>query len=393
MVTRAITTSITPADGITNDELWREMRQCWNAVQRAANAAMREYFAGDPAATETTTAGKVRLAKLDKEVSNKAYHAARAAAPELTSSPVSDICQRVRGRYLSDRWAVQVAAQKSVPTFRSPLPLSIRAQNWDMLTGTDEHGRETYLVRFPLAGRLRNDRPTLRLICRTGRDAALLKKIWSGEYKKATLEILAPGWVRKGAIRAKVVFSKPDNEPVEPSGVFNVSTGKDHLLIGHAEGRDEIMRWNADWLRSRIIAYETRRHRVSEDLKHERRAPKHRRRIWREDAGRSAEKHKNRVKTAIQQIAAQVVGRAKRCGCNVVELDNTDQSWIESFPWYQLKQELSRCCENNDVIFRDVSGDKTKLSGDCPAERPGGSSCTSTADGKPCSSERNGRPM
>lgn len=384
-ITRAITLSIQPvADSISYDALWKALHQSWNAVQRAANATMRTYLAGDKARTVTGRNGKPVLDKIDKSVANAAYHHAREAAPELPSSPIADISQRVRGRYLHDRWAIQIAAAKSCPTFSRQLPLSIRRKDWQLLTGTDDKGRECYFARFPLLDMLRNDRPTVRFVCRTARDAKLLHKIAAGDYEKQTLEILPPGWIRKGAIRAKVVYSRSDVSAKESGGrrMMLRTAGADHLLVASVEGDDQVMHWNHDWLRSRIVAYERARHRRSEDLKHERRVPKSRRRVWREDAGRAAEKHHNRVKTTIQQIAAQVIGRAKRGGCDIIEFDDTDRSWIESFPWHMLRAELKRCGENNEVEVQFTKSNDDS-SGRCSAQQSGGQPCADTADCKP----------
>lgn len=350
-IVRAHTLGIIAHD-INADDWWKIMHQAWNATQRAANAAVRVYVALDDAKMIPGKSGKMTLDKLPAEVSRAAYAAAiEAARSEISAGSVSDICQRVRSRYLHDRWGVQVAMKQSVPTFRRPLPLSIRRQDWqskdapnNVFTAFDGD-REIYLARFGIAGMKGENRPVIRFLCKTGRDAALLAKIASGEYPARTLEILPPGWERKGGMRAKIVYERPAAEPREANGVFKVATARDALLVAGD------FKWNASWLKHKIKAYERDRRERSEDLKHELRTPSKRREVYREDSGKRAEKHRNRVRTALQQIAAQVAGRAVRAKCAAVEYDDSCRKWMDQFPWHDLKERIEQACESKGLTF------------------------------------------
>lgn len=356
LITRAVTLSLYPLSGPTKAEMYKLLHRSWDLVQRAGNEAMRQYLIGDAARLVVGKSGKQTLDKIPGEVSNAAYHAARAVAPELPSGSVADICQRVRGKYMADRWAVRVAGRQSVPTFARPLPLSIRTQDWSLGKVTDEAGREHYAATFAVLGLRGKDRPTVGLCVRTKRDEAILKQILSGEWERRTLEILPAGWKRDGVVKVKVVYRRPKPEPEPSSGerVLVVRTGSPSLLTAETNGRG--FSWNARSLRGKLIAYGKRRQDRAVDRKHERRAPAARRRAQNADGAADAGKNRDRVTTELQWIASQVAGYAKRNGYGAVTLDTTDRSWLPQFPWYKLEQCVATACQNAGLAFATVRG-------------------------------------
>lgn len=372
--TRAVTLGLYVPDTESQDRkaVWERLHQSWDAVGRAANAAMRTLVVGDPCEQKPTKNGRITLEKLPSGLANDAYHAARAASPALSSSPVADICQRVYGRYQHDRWAIQQSCRKSAPRFPGPLPLSIRTKDWQLVTRESDDGRVEYFVRFPLMDLLRDQRPICKLIIKTGRDAHLLQRIATDEWPRGTLEILCPGWDRKRKLKAKIVYQKrvsAGSETAEKvsagTAPMQLRTDVDRFWVGAAPDDERPRHWNLDWLRSKIRAYEMWRLRKSEDLKHERRIPKGRRGMYREDVGKRADKHASRVRTALQQVCAQVVGVARRSGCNVIEYNDAERGWCEKFPWHQVRMSLLCAVENVglEVRFTGTDGDVSDATG------------------------------
>jgi len=334
-IVRAHTCSIVAHAGIDQTGLWRLLHTQWDAVQRAANATLQAWFIGDDAQ---------RLSVFDPKISSFAYGVAREAAPELRSGAVADICQRVRAKYLADRWASRVSMRQSGMSFRRPLPLSIRRQDWNFLRlDEDDAERTQYGAQFAIGELMRDERPIVRFVIRTARDAALLERVASGEWPHKTLEILPPGWDRKGMIRAKIVYERPVTKRGKPTGALSLHTATDALLV--ANDGDAVWHWNYDWLRERIIAYEARRYRHAEDCKHERRVPKSRRQVWREDAGRAADTHHNRVRTALANIAHQAAGLAARRNCAKIVYGDNERGWCDPFPWHMLREKLEQQCQ------------------------------------------------
>jgi len=396
-LTRAITLSIVPADGTKTPVIWQALHASWNACQRAANAALREWFTLD-SGVMCDVAGrkngsvihpKYRLAKIDKSLQTRPYAAARGVSPELPAGSTSDICQRVRAMYFKGRFNSQIRMNQSGISFARPIPLPIRMADWQLHT-IKNGNRTDYHATFGLLDMRGKDRPTFALVIRTKRDADLLTKIVSGEYKRRTLEIMPAGWDRKGPIRAKIVYSMPAPESMTDGGTRNVPqvmkirTGAPSLIESTTNGNSRPFRWNLRWLRSRIIAYERGRQMRAEDRKYERRMPKHRRQVLNRDGGRARDKHLDRVKTEIQKIAFQIVARAVRMRCDVIEYDDTDRSWLEKFPWNKLKLEINRAAENRGITVCNPGGSPVG-SGHCMADEPHGPLDAVAEGAKPCS--------
>ncbi|MDP2623785.1 MAG: hypothetical protein Q8Q29_08310 [Actinomycetota bacterium] len=354
--TRALTVSIAPSDGD-----WSAMRQLlnrmWDGVQRAANAGMREYVKGD-----TANGTEPRLPKLDGAISKAAYAAARAAAPDVPSGAVSDVMQRVRARYLHDRWKVVVSCRQSVPTYRRPLPYSVRRQNWSLTTTEKGYGAV-----FAVGELRRDQRPEFGLILRTRRDREIVEAIAEGRYARRTLEILPPGWDRSGKIVAKLVYTMPRPEARGAAGLMPVRTGAESLLIATIGG--EPFRWNGDELRELIEAYERRRQRMSEDWKFEGRCPSDHRRERRRAYGLAADKREDRVRTRLQQLAATVTGKARRHGFAGIAYDDRERSFVAPFPWAQFRSILAQRCEAVGLVMEVTTG--VDEDGGCPADTPG----------------------
>lgn len=357
-ITRAITISLYPFAGLERADLYAAMHRSFDLVQRAANEVMRQYFIADTAELVPGKKGKMTLPPLPTEVSKIAYDAARALCPELPSGAIADVCQRVRARYLADRWSVRVAGRQSVPTFRGPLPLSIRTQDWS-LGVLERDGSEHFTATFGLLEHRGKDRPVVGLSIRTGRDADLLRKIIDETYERRTLEILPAGWKRGGPIRCKIVYRRDRPTAQETGGTLTIRTGSPSLLVADSGGRGFC--WNARDLRGKIIAYEQRRQWRAEDRKHERRVPASRRRVQNADGGAQAEKHANRVKTELQHVAAQAVGYAKRQGYAGIAYDDSDRSWLPLFPWDRLATTLRQAAENAGLMFDVVVPDNEEV--------------------------------
>lgn len=356
-ITRAVTTSLYTLPGTKARDLWPLIHRSFDLVQVAANEVMRQYFIGDGAVLVEGKGGRKTLPQIDKEVSNIAYHEARRVAPELPSGQVADICQRVRARYMKDRWACRVVGAQSVPTFRSPLPVSVRTQDW-ALGRVEAGGSVHYTATFGLLGLRGKDRPTFGLACKGDDDKAFLERVIAGEWERRTIEILPPGWIRKGRlIRAKVVYRRPAaaarpgrDEPLV------VRTGSPSLLTADTGGRG--FAWNARSLRGKIIAYERDLHMRSQDRKMERRVPASRRRAQNDEGGCRAEKHANRVRAELQWIASQVAGYTSRQRFPGVVLDTSDRSWVPCrFPWEKLERYVSQACEGVGLSCKIVRGE------------------------------------
>lgn len=88
------------------------------------------------------------------------------------------------------------------------------------------------------------------------------------------------------------------------------------------------------------------------DLKYEKRWPSTKRRRWVTKAQGRIEHHNNRIKTEINQIAAAVVGYVKRQKCGTLVYDDAVQTFLKSWPWYNMRTRLEQVCVREGVTFR-----------------------------------------
>jgi hypothetical protein len=126
-------------------------------------------------------------------------------------------------------------------------------------------------------------------------------------------------------------------------------------------------------LRQWRAANEAHLQRLGEDRKHEKRWPIRVRRQYQDAYARRAEKHRRRVKTWIDQMAAQVAGFARRRGVCQVYYDDADRRFADSFPWHQAAEALARALGGGGITFTPVReggggernpGDRSRDGGD-----------------------------
>ena len=65
-------------------------------------------------------------------------------------------------------------------------------------------------------------------------------------------------------------------------------------------------------------------------------------------------KHRNRMHSAIQQVAASLTGYAFRRRFAVVRYDDSDHSFSEQFPWHELKQRIQTRLNEANIGFENT---------------------------------------
>lgn len=134
----------------------------------------------------------------------------------------------------------------------------------------------------------------------------------------------------------------------ERVGCLRVRTAEDSLLIA-ANGKDErLWTYNADQVIRWQEEHKRQLERWSEDSKFEQR-PVPAFALRRENA---VEKNKDRIRSAIQMIAAELVGYAVRRKFAEVRYDDSCHEFAgDGFPYFALKRQIEMKCDEFGIAF------------------------------------------
>lgn len=261
-------------------------------------------------------------------------------------------CRAAADRYSALRREI-LAGQVSLPSFRFPQPLPIQNQSWEPVMLPD--GRPAVKVRvgaYYWTLRLRGGPMFKRqlaglqaMLDNTARRGDLVfyeKRAHGGDHRPSGA--LGPtGRTSKTRLMVKLVGTFPKREDKGPrQGVLTVSTKADVLydwkidggMTGRLDGR-----YHPEWVRSWVGGHRQRLQKWSDTLKPEHRFPVAERKRLVSDHEATLAKHRNRMKSFVQQAAAMLAGLADRRRVAKVVYDDTDKAYAE-LPWYELRERL-----------------------------------------------------
>jgi hypothetical protein len=320
------------------DATWEEFRAAlnsmWLATTQASNWMMTQFYARDVRWDSSAKS----LAPMPKMY---LYPEARLLFPVLPPRTVAALEHACRGRYRGMRRDLIWTFANSLPTFRYPVPFPVHNQSWS--AERDPSGQR------PVVGvRIVNRHFRLRL--KGGpqfrRQLAHYDQLVIGKAVAGELSLYQPGL---GAPRVRMVAWLPREQPTVESRahqpILVVRTAADCLLLA-VNGRGEsIWRYNGDHLRRWRAAYITQLQRWSEDAKYENRPipPFATRRI---NAGR---KFRARIDSATHEIAAQLAGFSERRHYGTVVYDDSEKSYCEQFPWFDLRRKLAEKLDQRGI--------------------------------------------
>jgi len=326
------------ADGEwTKDDMYADLREAWKHSTRATNIATQQLAIAD----------QVRMPSDKKLAPFKPpyiYPMLRAAVPELSSGSVSAIIHAATLRYLRRRLETVWFSSASFPNARYPSPYLVRRQDWKC----GMTGKNMPVVSFRLGGQRRG---VMLKTAGCGRQLSVFRRIVSGELQRAELAVYRKG---KHAM-VKMCYWRPTRvAPRDSSGTLLVRTGAHALLTaaiaGLNSGADPWV-YHADHLRKRIGWHEDRIQRLADDRKAECRAPRNRRRKNVKLVADVARRQKDWVDSQLSRAAMMLVRYASRRRVCALQLDMRDQSYAESFPWFQLRSAIEYRCEDASIDF------------------------------------------
>jgi hypothetical protein len=285
----------------------------------------------------------------------------------------ASLLRRVRRKYLAERGKIVWRRERRTPEYLYPMPFPVHQQAWAASLGD----RNAPLVSLALPG----GRVTVRL--RQGPEFAaalgVFRSVAAGDVAQQELSLCRqrssahartdserrPGGGHRESYRVMARIAYRVEVPDGPAGgVLFAATGADPFLTLTLPGAES---WvlHAPWVRRWVAEHRRFLAAFADDLKYEKRWPAGKRKRLNRYRERRCEKHARRMKSFLQQTAAQAVGWAVRRRAGRVVLDTADRSFAESFPWSGLVAALqAKCDEFGVVLVADAGGGEVESAGD-----------------------------
>ena len=194
----------------------------------------------------------------------------------------------------------------------------------------------------------REVRLRLKSGARYGRQMDSVSKIISGEAVRSELTI----YQRSNEIMCKFLAWLPRPTFQEHrSGILTVRTSAHALIVAFTANDEQIWTYNGDQLRRWQAEHRAQLQRWAEDSKAEHRpAPP-----FVERRTNAVRKYRDRMATASHTIASLVVNYAIRRQFAAVHYDDSDRTYCEQFPWFELKSKIAEKCDAAGLDFEHMS--------------------------------------
>lgn len=264
------------------------------------------------------------------------------------------ITKSVMDYWLAHRSAVLWYGNEQPPRWRYPYPFPIRSQEW-CKAGLDASGKPYVVVNLP-SGTPRKPikaRLDLRGGQEFGRQMALFRRVVEGDLPRLQLVIRQQG-CSTGCHRATIPGREPARVMVKMVATLPVleATGQRTLTlitdpqafwVAELDGRPA---WvlNADHVRRAcewLAVHESRRQRMAQDRKAERRLDVGREDAWLRSLERCCDKHARRMSSWLHESAAHLAQFAQRNRVGLVLYRDLDRGFAPLFPWHRLKTLLA----------------------------------------------------
>jgi hypothetical protein len=342
-------------------ETWPLIRECWQQSTQLANWCVTQLLRADvvrtPGMDKLPKFADVDLYALmfgrkaekrgrkDKDKVLPVVASAFAGTEFWAGAALSavSIMRQVKEKYLQERLAVIWQRSKSPCTYRFPHPWPVHAQGWKA-AWLDTSGKPC--VRLTLPGGQVEMR--LRGGAEFGRQMGLFRQIVSGELPRLQLVIRQQGCslgchrpTMPGREPARVMVKMVARLPVRPSPggrTLTLCTDESAFWVAELDGQPawvlnaDHVRRACDWL----AIHETRRQRLAQDRKAERRLNPGAD-SWRRSLERCCDKHARRMNSWLHETAAHLTGYAVRQKVGLVLYRDQQKGFAPLFPWHKLK--------------------------------------------------------
>lgn len=356
-ILRAVTLPVAgPLDGEWSD-LRASLKLVFQGTTRLSNWAVTELAKADVVRTPA-------MKKLPKPPEKLyLYPEARKLVPELDSGSLVAILHAVEGRWRKRRYNVIWLGSESLPNYRHDRAVyPVRSQDWRAVAGDDGQA----LVSLRLGGRrwvlrLRGGHEFRRQLAAhralvdgiaVGAELALYEqRSGTNDHRPGIGGRDAGGQRYSARLMCKLVAWLPRQPQAKGEGVLFVARVEDALLVALDAKQNRLWTVHADQVSRWCAERRRRRQSLADDRKLETRR------------GRSAilsrsevesQKYARRMKSAIQQYAAQVVKYAQRRRFAAVHLILGDRTGFPEFPWAALRDRIACKCDELGITFQEV---------------------------------------
>lgn len=339
-VLRAIALPIvSPIDG-TWEELRSVMKEMWAATTQASNWMMTQLYARD-----VKRNGEAKMPAMPKAY---LYPETRQRFPQLPPQTAASLEQATQAKYRAKRYEVVWTCKSSLPTFRYPTPFPLPNQAWSVsIEG------ETPVVSVRIGDR----RWSLRLKGgpRYHRQRAAVESLASGSATKGELALYEQGkdimckmvaWLPREPAR------KLDKRPLYVRTSYD-NEGKLAMIVALNEKDDKLWIWNGDHIKRWSEEHRKQLQRWADDTKAEQRPVP----AFADRRSAAAVKYRDRMSSAVREIAAMIAGYAQRRKFSSVRYDDSDISFCEGFPWYNLRERLRTKLDELGIEMDHASGE------------------------------------
>jgi hypothetical protein len=333
-------------------EDWAVFRQTlkdgWTEATAAANWMVTELYARD-----VRRNGEEKMPRMARVY---LYPEARLRFPGLASQTVVSIENHVQAAYRSGRYELVWTCTASLPTHRYPLPLPVHNQSWEATTIADRP-----VVRVRLGDRWWNLR--LKGGPRFKPQTEAYRQIVSGEAVRGELALYRirahdgklsgrPNGDQKVkyTVMCKMVAwlaRTRSSGARQTANSLKVSTARDVLLVALNARDERVWRYHGDHLRRWIAEHRNRLGKLADDQKAEHWPTP----LFADRRTAATVKYRNRMSSAIREIAAQLVGYAVRRGFFALEYDDSITGFSPEFPYAALREQVRCKCEAADLKF------------------------------------------
>ncbi|MCI0357920.1 MAG: hypothetical protein L0211_05455 [Planctomycetaceae bacterium] len=368
-ITRSVRVRLIGAESGNADE-WAVIRKSLNAnsalVAKFANWYLQRLLAADLAMQPFE--GKLPACP---EVDY--YADARRLFPTINPQGLGQAARTVRAYYADRRFAVLVAKNRNVDTYRwDGLPIPVHVQSWSLVA---EEDRGIILRIGGEAG------GSWRVkIYADGINLTRVHQLMSGEAEAGAASFIrrarppregeAKGQRRKRSWYLRIAgrFPKPTAKRKRlATKVLTLGHDKECLLYGVTDhDGDEPVEIHAADLRSMICGHRRRDRKRQVDCSTIYRAmPRRKAKRWAAARTVLAAKHQAKVTQVLKEVASHVAWKCERLGVDEVNYDPTDRGWIDGFPFHRLKSALANALEGRGIAFHSTGDDSS------PAEAEG----------------------
>ena len=335
---------------------WQEFRELlkeqWITMTRLANWCNTECYIRD-----VRRNGQEKMPAYDAPY---LYPEARVQFPSVPSQAVSSALQDYQAKYRATRYHVIWTAEAVLATYRYPQAVRAHNASWSAEIGSDE--------RPYVSLRIGEARIKLRLVGgqRYRRQLASFRQIVSGQAVQGEMQIYrqrSTGPQSDGRERGqtqrvgydvlvKMVAWLPKAASRNRSGTLHVRTDSDSLLVA-LDAKDQRL-WivHADQARRWVSEHQRRLQRLADDQKAEQRPVP----TFADRRANDATKFRRRMNSLIRETAAQIVGFADRRRFAELRYDDTDQRFVDSFPYHELRARVETLCNERSIAFTAASG-------------------------------------